>query len=493
MFKDYENYEHFKDYANDRNAAMHDALHDPEAIIFALGTEGAVNLIKSFAAAEPGFAEKLSGSRFEKLISDGPYFVRKTMGLSGAVSKAGYLGGTIRSNQELEKARKEAKDAKSRLQLIHEANKIQEKFGGEEKMMNSSISESKRYEAVGEFFKAVREKDSFKAWTVAKSSNALGAIPEESLGKGDKLLPRHFARKIITAAVGRNALRELEHATYVNGLDEGILVPFTFDNFGDKVFLTDSETAQELELQGDMAKFTAHKVKICTVVSDTVFYLSSSDIGEAIERVLATGLEAKENLCVFAEVADAESSHMSFYLNDLKVVEGENLIAAIHAAAADLGETFSNNASVVMRREDYYNCVRAIAQNGGLWGASPEDILGMPVVFSEFATTPIVGDFRYAHFNYSNILFDLDKDPRSGNIHFVLTAWLDHRILIKNAFRLAKVSSETPGESGTDPENGNSGSETGTDPETGNTGSDSVIDPEADPGTGNETGSENNG
>ena len=329
MAPNYDNVPVFKNYANNKKEAMEDALYDPEALLFSLGTAGAVDLVKGYAATDPDFAGKLKGSQFEKMISQGPFFVRKTFRISGESSEAVFQDEGLRSNQEVKKARQEARDAKDRLKLIHEANKIQEKYRGEEKMKNTSISESNRYEAIGEFFNAVREKDNFKAWTVAKSSNALGAIPEGSLGDGDKLLPRNFARKLITVAVGRDALRGLERATYINGLEEGILIPYTFDNFGEKVFLTDSETAQELELQGDMAKFTAHKVKICTVVSDTVFYLSSSDIGEAIERVLATGLEAKENLCVFAETADAESSHMSFYLNDLKVVEGENLIAAI--------------------------------------------------------------------------------------------------------------------------------------------------------------------
>lgn len=53
---------------------------------------------------------------------------------------------------------------------------------------------------------------------------------------------------------------------------------------------------------------------------------------------------------------------------------------------------------------------------------------------------PIVGDFRYSHFNYDpNMIYDRDKDVKTGIELFVLTAWVDHKIKLKSAFRIAEV------------------------------------------------------
>jgi len=76
-----------------------------------------------------------------------------------------------------------------------------------------------------------------------------------------------------------------------------------------------------------------------------------------------------------------------------------------------------------------------------LYSAQPEQVLGKPVVFCDAAVKPIVGDFRYSHFNYDpTVLYDRDKDVKTGVELFVLTAWLDHKIKLKSAFRIAKKS-----------------------------------------------------
>ncbi|MGN4422241.1 phage major capsid protein, partial [Bacillus cereus group sp. MYBK249-1] len=90
---------------------------------------------------------------------------------------------------------------------------------------------------------------------------------------------------------------------------------------------------------------------------------------------------------------------------------------------------------------DYSDIIELLANgNATLYSAQPEQVLGKPVVFCDNATDPIVGDFRYSHFNYDlNMLYDRDKDVDSGVELFVLTAWLDHKIKLKSAFRIAKV------------------------------------------------------
>ena len=67
--------------------------------------------------------------------------------------------------------------------------------------------------------------------------------------------------------------------------------------------------------------------------------------------------------------------------------------------------------------------------------------MGKPVVFTDAAVKPIVGDFSYSQYNYDiNTLYDQDKDVDTGINKFVLTAWMDHQILLANAFRIADVA-----------------------------------------------------
>jgi len=51
-----------------------------------------------------------------------------------------------------------------------------------------------------------------------------------------------------------------------------------------------------------------------------------------------------------------------------------------------------------------------------------------------------VGDFNYVHLNYDGeLVYDTDKDVNTGDYLFVITAWIDQHILLKSAFRRAKV------------------------------------------------------
>ena len=79
--------------------------------------------------------------------------------------------------------------------------------------------------------------------------------------------------------------------------------------------------------------------------------------------------------------------------------------------------------------------------NATLYMAPPEQILGVPVEFCDLAEIPVVGDYKYSHFNYDlKMLFDRDKNVKTGLESFVLTAWIDHKIKMKSAFRLAEVT-----------------------------------------------------
>ena len=74
-----------------------------------------------------------------------------------------------------------------------------------------------------------------------------------------------------------------------------------------------------------------------------------------------------------------------------------------------------------------------------LWGKSPKTSSEYPSYLTT-TVTPIVGDFRYSKQNYDiATIYETDKDGKKGEYYFILTAWGDHRIRLKSAFRLAKV------------------------------------------------------
>lgn len=95
----------------------------------------------------------------------------------------------------------------------------------------------------------------------------------------------------------------------------------------------------------------------------------------------------------------------------------------------------------MMTYADYLEIIETLANGSAtLYGAQPEQIIGKPVEFCDAAVDPIVGDFRYSHFNYDPaITYESDKDVKTGENVFVLTAYFDHKIKLKSAFRIAKV------------------------------------------------------
>jgi len=226
----------------------------------------------------------------------------------------------------------------------------------------------------------------------------------------------------------------------VTGLEEPILGYEIEDT--DLADITDKDTAKEIDLTGGKIQYGRFKTKIIATIKDTVLHGTDTNLVTTVENILKSGLAIKEKINAFRTTASTTVGHMSFYLNSIKEVEGDNIIQAIINAWADLPELFSGNASCTMRKQDYYAAVRELANNSNdLWGKKPEDVLGIPVVFNDRAVTPIVGDFRYSRQNYDiGTIYETDKDGKKGEYYFILTAWGDHRIRLKSAFRLAKVS-----------------------------------------------------
>lgn len=266
------------------------------------------------------------------------------------------------------------------------------------------------------------------------------ALGDNNSTGGEKFLPKTMQTDLLHEPFVKNPLRDSSTFTNETNL-EVPKITFTLDNDD---FIADTETAKELKADGDTVQFGRHKFKVFAPVSETILRGTNTNIVQTVELALESGLAAKEKKVAFATTPKTGEEHMSFYStqNAIKAVEAENKYKAIKAAIADLHEDYRENAKVVMRYADYMDIVETLANgNATLYAAQPEQILGKPAIFCDSATDPIVGDFRYSHFNYDlDMLYERDKDIKTGMECFVLTAWFDHQIKLKSAFRIAKVT-----------------------------------------------------
>ncbi|EZP75010.1 hypothetical protein H839_15958 [Parageobacillus genomosp. 1] len=264
------------------------------------------------------------------------------------------------------------------------------------------------------------------------------ALGDRNTTGGEKFLPKTLSQEILTEPFVKNPLREISTVTQITNLEIPKL-SFTLD---DDDFIADTETAKELEATGDVVTFGRHKFKVFAGISETVLNGSDSNLVMHVERALQSGVAAKEKKVSFTTTPKQGEEHMSFYTCGIQEVTRENLYKAIKAAIADLHEDYRENAKIVMRYQDYSDMIETLANgNATLYTAQPEQILGKPVVFCDSAVNPVVGDFSYSHFNYDlTVLYDRDKDVKTGIELFVITAWFDHQIKLKSAFRIAKVA-----------------------------------------------------
>jgi len=295
--------------------------------------------------------------------------------------------------------------------------------------------ESVKVKAKAAFYKAA-----LLGGDVSKAYEGLGGIPAANadLGYGDNLLPVNLTNELITEPVEENSLRQIEPVSQITGLEEPTLM-FAIED-ADLADITDKQTAKEIEMTGGSISYGRFKTKIVATVKDTVLHGTETNLVSTIERALRSGLAIKEKINAFRTTANASVGHMSFYLNGIKEVEGSDVIKAIINAWADLPEAFATRASCVMKKSDYFAAIQTLANKDNLWGKKPEDVIGIPVIFNDRAVTPIVGDFSYSRQNYDiGTIYETDKDAKKGEYYFVLTAWSDHRIRLKSAFRLAKV------------------------------------------------------
>lgn len=261
---------------------------------------------------------------------------------------------------------------------------------------------------------------------------------------GARFLPKTVSTNIISEPTETNPLRDLSTVTQIPNL-EIPRISFTLD---DDSFIEDGETAKEIKAKGDTVAFTRNKFKVQVGMSETVLLGSNAALTNYVEQGLRNGVIVKERSVAFNPAPTKENEkHMSFYdeSNGIKKVSGADLYEAITSAVADLHETYRENATIVMAYKDYLSIIKTLA-NGSttLYGAQPSQVLGKPVVFTDAAVKPVIGDFSYSQYNYDiNTLYDHQKDVHTGIDYFVVTAWMDHRIKLANAFRIAEVGSDS--------------------------------------------------
>lgn len=299
-------------------------------------------------------------------------------------------------------------------------------------------ADKNQIQAQASFFRAAIRKD---RQGVREAMAKLGALPtdDSSLGYGDSVLPTTLTRTLIHEPFVTNPMRDIIRITSIQGLE----VPKMAYSIADDAFIDDEGTAKAMTLTAGKISFGRHKWKVLTAVSDTM--MLSEDVGlvQYINNALGSGLAAKEKKVMFASAPGSGEEYMSFYStqNGIKKIEKTTMYDAIVGALSDLSDDFLGNARLVMKRSDYLAMIKELANSSAtLWGAKPEDVLGVPVTFCDAATTPILGDFNFAQMNYDpNITFDSDKDIESGDSRFALTAWCDFRVLLPSAFRLCAV------------------------------------------------------
>lgn len=272
------------------------------------------------------------------------------------------------------------------------------------------------------------------------SKEIKAALGDGNSTGGEKILPKTLSSELLYEPMVKNPLRGHSAITNITNLE----VPKVTFTLSDDSFVKDTETAKELAATTDTVVFGRHKFKVFATISETILRGTNTNLVATVNAALESGLAAKEKKVAFAKSPATGEEHMSFYStnNAIKKVSGANKFKAIKAALADLEDDYLDNAKICMTRADYYDIIETLANgNATLYGAQPEAVLGAPVIFCDLAADPIVGDFSYSHFNYDlDMFYDRDKNVRTGMEDFVLTAWIDHKIKMKSAFRIATVT-----------------------------------------------------
>ena len=311
-------------------------------------------------------------------------------------------------------------------------------FELENSIRNARNSGNEKIEAKAELIRATMKKEKV-------SQRVLNSLGEGSgNGNGENLLPTTLMTELVTEPFAVNPLRGVSTMTNITNLEIPKLA-FTLDD--DNFLDSNSATAKEMKLSASKIKFERKDFRVYADITDAVLRGSNVNLVGYVENALRSGMAKKEKKLAFA--VGTSNPETSFYNKtgsnyDITAITKESKYLAIKAALADLEDDYADKAKIVMRRSDYFDIIEALANgNATLYQAQPESVLGAPVIFCDLATIPVVGDFSYSHFNYDlDATYESDKNIRTGITSFVLTGYLDHKIKMKSAFRLALVQGE---------------------------------------------------
>ncbi|MBX8938480.1 phage major capsid protein [Enterococcus gilvus] len=350
--------------------------------------------------------------------------------------------------EDLKQLNKTADELQQRFDIIkkqHDQMEAEQKASLEKNAFTTTDDpKQKVIDAKAELIRSTMKKDgvSKNAMDLLNQSydnNIFQALVDDTTTGGKNFIPKNTGTSVISEPAAKNQLRGLSAITTIPNL-ELPKVTFTLD---DDDFIEDGETAKELKATGSVVTFGRHKFKVFTDLSETVVNGTNTDLVSTVESNLQGGVAFKEKKVAFATTPKTGEEHMSFYDTtsvNIKEVTGVTLFESIINAAADLEDNYAENATIVMRKADYYAMIKELANGSeSLFGKKPEEVLGYPVTFVDKAVTPVVGDFAYSHYNYDiNALYEQDKNVKTGMHSFVVTAWFDHQIKLASAFRLAK-------------------------------------------------------
>ena len=364
--------------------------------------------------------------------------------LKEAVNKVDAAYADVTSTLEQRAALEEiVKDLKNRVEkyendLKELDDEAAKNFELENSIRNARNSGDEKIEAKAELIRAAMKKEKV-------SQRVLNSLGEGSgNGNGENLLPTTLMTELVTEPFAVNPLRGVSTMTNITNLEIPKLA-FTLDD--DDFLTSNSATAKEMKLSASKIKFERKDFRVYADITDAVLRGSNVNLVGYVENALRSGMAKKEKKLAFA--VGTSTPETSFYNKtgsnyDITAITKESKYLAIKAALADLEDDYADKAKIVMRRSDYFDIIEALANgNATLYQAQPESVLGAPVIFCDLATIPVIGDFSYSHFNYDlDATYESDKNIRTGITSFVLTGYLDHKIKMKSAFRLALVQGE---------------------------------------------------
>lgn len=256
---------------------------------------------------------------------------------------------------------------------------------------------------------------------------------------GGNFIPTNLGEELIFEKLKNNPIRDISTITNIVGL-ELPRVSYTIDNMD---FVKDGETAKEISLKGEKVKFGSFGFRVTTEVSDSLLEGTNTNLVEYIEKALKEGLATKEKHSIFKTTTPTEK-HMNIYsdTNNVKKIQGETLFKAIKKALSDLPDEYYHNATIVMRKNEYFDMLEDLSNNNtNFYDKQSQSILGINVVFCEEAEKPIVGDFSYLHINYDmNLKLEPERQPREGRNFFVLSGSFDIQYLLTSPFRIVEVT-----------------------------------------------------